>query len=280
MDELTAKLTNFRRYFPRKAIRIGGDTWEYFFGGMGEPILFLHGGMSSGEMYFALLERLRLSYRVLAPTFPPSVNSITSAVDGVAAILDAEQIEAGHLFGHSQGGYIAQEFAERLPERVRTVMLSSTGLSSPEHAKAVAKQGRIAKFIPKLLFRPAFRIAMSRAFERSGTKLDEEQKRFLLNELTPMPRGKALRRYAKAQGHLQMDYHGQAASARKWEGPVLLLEGGRDGFLSETDVLRLRARYPQAVIRRLAEGGHVDLIVYPDLFVEWIGEFLEDRREF
>ena len=274
MDTLSSKLSTFRKTFGRKQIRHGNEIWEYFAVGRGECIVFLHGGMATGEMYFEYLQELQGSYRVIAPCLPLDADTVQRALAGVTAILDAEKIEKCHLFGHSQGGGLASQWADRLPQCVRTLMISSTVLPSSAHADAVRKQTRIASLIPNFLLHAAFRFALRRAFGKSGSVLSSEQQRFLLDDLTPMPDGAELRRYAGTQARLQLDYHSQKIIGDPPPVPTLLFETGRDGFVSQAETAALRARYPQARICRFEDGGHLDVMTKADRFIPVIEDFL------
>ena len=274
MEALSSNLAAFRKTFSRKQIRHDGEIWEYFADGGGECILFLHGGMATGEMYFEYLSALRDSYFVIAPCLPAGVHTVEGVITGIEAILNAENFAACHLFGHSQGGGVAIVFADRLPQRVRTLMISSSLLPSAAHADAVRKQRRIASLVPDFLLLAAFRFALRRAFSKSGTTLNPEQQKVLLNELTPLPQSAKLRRYAGSQAKLQLDYHLQELNANPPLHPTLLLETGRDGFVSQAEAAALRARYPNAQVCRFENAGHLDVITKADQFIPVIRSFL------
>ena len=133
---------------------------------------------------------------------------------------------------------------------------------------------RIASLVPDLLLLFAFRIALRRAFQKSGTALSSEQEELLLHELTPLPKSAALRRYAGSQARLQLDYHLQTLTDGSPSHPTLLFETGRDGFVSQAESASLRAHYPNAQTCRFEEGGHLDVITRSDQFIPVIRSFL------
>src|SRR5262249_58377264 len=51
--------------------------------------------------------------------------------DATAGVLDTLSIERAHVFGISMGGMIAQEFALRYPQRVKTLILGCTNCGGP-----------------------------------------------------------------------------------------------------------------------------------------------------
>ena len=133
---------------------------------------------------------------------------------------------------------------------------------------------RIASLVPNFLLLPAFRFALRRAFQKSGTTLNSEQQKFMLNELTPLPESAALRRYAGSQAQLQLDYHSQTLTGNPPLHPTLLFETGRDGFVSQAEAAALRAHYPKAQVCSFEDGGHLDVITRADRFIPVIRSFL------
>lgn len=111
----------------------GQRTWFADSGGTGEPVLFLHGGLSDSELLLEPLEpALRDRYRILA--FDRRGHGRTADTEAVAFHYDdmaAETIAAiekliggpTHLVGWSDGGIIALLVALRRPDLVRSLVL-------------------------------------------------------------------------------------------------------------------------------------------------------------
>jgi pimeloyl-ACP methyl ester carboxylesterase len=217
-------------------------------------------------------------YRVLAPTIPSPVATVAAAIDGIAAILDAEGVPACHAFGHSQGGFLAIALSERMPERVRTLELSSTFLPSQRHARRVEWQLRLLPLIPDRLFGWIMKQALKRAVHLAGSSMSPQDWQVLVR-LMPHADAGALRRAALSAGKLHLDYHHQGEIAARWRGPVLLFETGRDQIVTAADVTALRARYPDAEIHRCEDAGHLDVVTNPRRFVSAIQSFLASAAE-
>ncbi|GMA38085.1 alpha/beta fold hydrolase [Mobilicoccus caccae] len=64
---------------------------------------------------------------------PPESMTLESAVDDLAAVLDAEGIEQVIVSGTSYGTYLAQAFGVRHPQRVAGMVLDSTVLTAEDH---------------------------------------------------------------------------------------------------------------------------------------------------
>ncbi len=61
---------------------------------------------------------------------------MAALLEGIAAILEAEGVQKVHVVGPSFGGWVAQCFVRRFPEKVATLILSDTGL--PRKGRALA----------------------------------------------------------------------------------------------------------------------------------------------
>lgn len=103
--------------------------------GSGQPLVLLHGlGLDSAswlpvrallaKYFLVIMPDNRLSGRSVCSAGPVSAAELA---DDVRALLDHLAIEKAAVTGHSLGGYTAQEFAIRFPDRVSGLVLESTG---------------------------------------------------------------------------------------------------------------------------------------------------------
>lgn len=115
--------------------RISGD---------GPTVIFIHGWMVSGRVWNRLLPLLQ-DFRVIVPDLRGSgastalaSGSVTLAdhVADLVALVEALDVRAAHLVGHSMGGQLAALLATQLPERFSTLALMNPvpvhGLAFPE----------------------------------------------------------------------------------------------------------------------------------------------------
>ncbi|MBV9119273.1 MAG: alpha/beta hydrolase [Chloroflexi bacterium] len=100
--------------------------------GQGPPVVYLHGpwGLDADQPF---LEALAASHTVYAPLFPganpgdpDAIHQIDDWLDVViyhGELLDALELQAAAIAGHSFGGMVACEFAAALPGRVTKLAL-------------------------------------------------------------------------------------------------------------------------------------------------------------
>lgn len=106
--------------------------------GEGEPLVLLHGGMTTIEDFGFVLPILAQSRKVIAyerqghghtaDTDRPM--TLDNDTDDIAALLDHLHIEQADVFGYSTGGSIALAFALRHPQRLRKLAVASAVYNS------------------------------------------------------------------------------------------------------------------------------------------------------
>lgn len=111
----------------------------YFTQGKGEPVVLIHGWLSSAGINWALpgiSDALAKDHQVIALDVRGHGLSDKPAkeegygpelVEDVARLLDHLKIKKAHVVGYSMGGIIAGNFAVKHPERVLSVTLGGMG---------------------------------------------------------------------------------------------------------------------------------------------------------
>jgi pimeloyl-ACP methyl ester carboxylesterase len=105
--------------------------------GSGPDLVLSHGlGANQAFWYFRIAPRLASRFRVTmydlrghgTSECPARGYTTRDLADDLAALMDAQGIEAAHLVGHSFGGAVSLHFAALHPERVRTLTLIDSRL--------------------------------------------------------------------------------------------------------------------------------------------------------
>jgi len=111
----------------KKKISIGKETIAYIDEGQGDVILKIHGNMSSGVHFEPLIERLKGSYRCIAPdirgfgdsTYNERFNSLAELAEDVNMFLEKLGIDSVYLIGWSNGGGISLRLCANHPEKIK-----------------------------------------------------------------------------------------------------------------------------------------------------------------
>jgi pimeloyl-ACP methyl ester carboxylesterase len=112
---------------------VNGLTMYYEIHGSGEPLLMLHGGMSSIGGFYRILPTLAKSRQIIAVEQQGHGHtadidrplSFEQMADDTATLLQQVGILKADVFGYSDGGMVALALAIRHPELLRTLAVSS-----------------------------------------------------------------------------------------------------------------------------------------------------------
>ena len=113
---------------------INGIDYYYEIHGSGQPLLLLHGGLGSIEMFEPDISKLSASHQVIAvelqghgrTTLGDRAISLIDIADDMAAILRTLGIAKADVMGYSLGGGVAFRIAVQHPQLVRRLVLVST----------------------------------------------------------------------------------------------------------------------------------------------------------
>jgi pimeloyl-ACP methyl ester carboxylesterase len=116
-------------------VPVNGINYYYEVHGTGEPLLLLHGGLMSSDMFRPILPELGAGRQVIlvdahghgrTSLGGKHVDFLTQG-DDMAALLEQLGLEQVDVVGYSMGGGIAFRLAAQHPERVRRLVLVSAG---------------------------------------------------------------------------------------------------------------------------------------------------------
>jgi pimeloyl-ACP methyl ester carboxylesterase len=105
----------------------------------GEPVVFLHGNLEVGDIWFGWVPRMAQHYRLYRPDLPGFGRSkipanfewsVTNYVKAVGEFLDAIGAKSAYIVGAKTGGAIAMQFAATYPDRTRALVVCSGPFSS------------------------------------------------------------------------------------------------------------------------------------------------------
>lgn len=118
-------------------VPVNGLRYYYEIHGAGEPLLLLHGGLGSIDMFGPVLPALATTRRVIAVDLQGHGRTalgerpirLPELGDDMAALLTALGIERADVLGYSFGGGVAFRLAVQHPQRVRRAAIVSAGFA-------------------------------------------------------------------------------------------------------------------------------------------------------
>jgi pimeloyl-ACP methyl ester carboxylesterase len=131
---------------------VNGIRLYYETHGTGRPLILLHGGLGSGEMFGPVLDRLADNHVVFAIDLQGHGRtadvdrpiSVVTMGEDIAAFIRRLAIDRPDVMGYSLGGGVAFQVAVHHPELVRRLVMVSTNIRrDATHAAILGEQGRL-----------------------------------------------------------------------------------------------------------------------------------------
>jgi proline iminopeptidase len=270
---------------------VRGTRLYYETHGSGPPMLVMHGGLGWDHGYFrpwldALGRDVELIYYDHRGNGRSEREVDWDAVDHATWVEDAEALRRhlGHekilLLGHSYGGFLAQEYALRHPERLVGLILCSTSpaLDYPDEIGANAQ----ARGTPESLAGVAEMFAGPVADNAAFRSLTERILPLYFHRYDPAYLGAMFAEHAysaaafnRAFGHCVPRFD-TTARLGEIRVPTLLLSGGDDWIMPlEHSLGRLQAGIPGAEAHVLERSGHFPFVEETERFTalvrDWLG---------
>jgi pimeloyl-ACP methyl ester carboxylesterase len=131
---------------------VNGINLYYETHGTGRPLILLHGGLGSGEMFGPILPQLAERHQVIAPDLQG--HGRTADVDrpidarlmagDIAALIDHLKLDRPDVVGYSLGGGVAYQLAVKYPGKIRRLVAVSANIRSDAiYPEMRAQQGQV-----------------------------------------------------------------------------------------------------------------------------------------
>lgn len=252
--------------------------------GSGAAALFLHGVPLNGFQWRGAIDRLSTYRRCIAPDFMglgysqvPGHQSLAAdaQVAMLVRLLDTLAIARVDIVASDSGGAVAQLFAVRHPERLRTLLLTNCDVepdSPPPKVKAaieMARSGTLAQVTAQWLTDKALaRSTFGAAVYRDPSRFADETIDYYVAPLVSSP----LRRAQYHAFHIALEPNplaGIEAALRRSTVPVRIVWGASDDIFSQADADYLDRVFPQSRgIRRVPEAKLFFAEEFPDVIAE------------
>jgi 3-oxoadipate enol-lactonase len=255
----------------RHAVTIDGVSLSVLEAGTGNPIIFVHGVVTTSNIFSKYLSAYSPDFRGIAVDLrgygdsqkPDGGFTIKQFSKDLIALADKLEIEKPIWVGVSMGGMILQQLALDYPERVRALVLVSTTdgamvldkdlptIGNPRDFREVSKNIIVESFppgTPATLYQPM----LDRIPTWNGTVLRE-----------------ALTSMAQANVHGQID---------KITAPTLVVVGAKDDVATPAIARGIQAQITGAQLVEF-NTGHIMMAEDPEGFRTVLGEFLQTLKQ-
>ena len=248
--------------------------------GRGEPILAIMGLSFSLEMWHRTAPILARKFRVILfdnrgigrSEVPRGPYLIPRMAADAAAVMSAAGVRSAHIMGASMGGMIAQEFAIRYPERVRSMLLGCTWCGGRRAVWPDFRQFPKLSEFQRLSAEGKMRVLVPMLYgpDTPHDRIDEDIA--LRLQFVPSTRG----------------YYSQLLGTMLWQSwnrlprikhTVKIMHGAFDRLIPVANAHLLESRLPDARLFVVPGAGHVFTTDQPEIVNRETLDFLEEMSD-
>jgi pimeloyl-ACP methyl ester carboxylesterase len=239
-------------------VKVGDINMYYEIHGEGEPIVMINGAGGTVDWVRRLIPVYSREYRLILfdnrgagqSDKPDMAYTTAMLADDLAGLLDAIGIDSAHVRGVSFGGMIAQEFALRHPEKVRSLVLMVTSCGQPHSImSSSADLSKAHELPPKEATEALLRCFITEEFIEKQPRLFQTLIAFALEHpIDP----DCLAKHTDAIKH-----HDTYDRLPKISVPTLVIGGDADTVIPAENARILASRIPRAELVILKNAGHM-----------------------
>lgn len=258
-----------------KQIYNEGQIINYIDCGRGtKTLIFCHGALVRGDMFFYSIKELEQTYRIIAPTFPSHNLGPLQALKWIEIIKEKEQLNSFYVIGYSFGGGVAQLLMHFHPDWLDGVVLTHTGNL---FRKISTNQMKIISFIIRLI---PFKFIIE--IIRKRRKLVSKELKWYkfynayFEEITHSLKKRDIIQWINKTSNLYPET--KIRSAPTFNKPMVILgtEGDADAFQYFSTLCKL---YPQAKSHIFkGDGGHHYIFLNPEDFTEVLSSMISEMK--
>jgi pimeloyl-ACP methyl ester carboxylesterase len=256
----------------------------------GNPIVFVHGLMSSSATWTAQADRLAAGHRVIAPDLfghgssdkPAGDYSLSAHAASLRDLFDTVGVTGATLVGHSLGGGIALQMAYLFPDRVDALVLVSSGglgreLNPLLRAATLPGSELVLPVVASGWLHTVGDTAL-RVWSRVGLPAISPSSDEAWHSLQSLADGETRRAFL-ATSRSVIDVGGQTVSAQNRlagfaSRPSMLIWGERDRMIPAAHVQNAQRELPATRVEMFPRSGHFPHADEPDRFARVLDEFI------
>lgn len=151
-DDIASKSLKEFLQRPTKTITANDVDWKYYTSDKKDKtLLFIHGMGGAYKLWWQQVAAFENDYTVITFSLPEPITTLEGATNGILKILEKENIDSLYIVGTSMGGYIAQNLAHTIPNRIEKIVFSNTFPPNDMLAKDNASKSKIIPYLPEIL---------------------------------------------------------------------------------------------------------------------------------
>jgi maspardin len=254
------ELEEFRRLYAERHETVAGRPWGFIEtkGGPEAPVLvMLPGTLGTAQIFWNQIAALGDRIRIVSVTYPP-IDQIEPLADALADLLDHLKIERASVLGSSLGGYLAQWFAARHPDRVDHIFIGNS-LSDPKIVNPSRKSAAELRQLPGE--------AHQAIVLGSVETWSEPEPVFAAMKEVLRESGRALISADALKARVLVVAGGGAVPVvRLSSDKVTVIDCEDDPLIPAAGREDVVQRYPGAELLRLPVGGHYPYITRPEAY--------------
>ena len=294
MVDVKKEYERYDSIMPMKEANINGEVFPYRFYKNPQPnkdvtLVFLAGGTGLADAAFLLFGSFIDRYHLLTFNYPQAFQTNASLADAVAALLIQLNVHNVYLVGQSYGGLFAQVMAKLHPEAVKGLILSSTcsmyndltytGITDIVkfmNPRKLKRNLRIDKLLPTRLLPPILKLVFKKVVRdktivHNIADIIDLLKESITNSYwyhMDLLLGDLMNEYGT---HKPEDFAG-------YQNEVLIIFSKEDKIFSDELKDALVRLMPQPNVISDIQGGHLALIINPEVYVNEINLFISERN--
>lgn len=245
--------------------------------GSGPPLLILHGLFGSGMNWRRVARALGKTRRVLSVDLRnhgaspwAGTMSYDEMAGDVAALIDRLDLVRPAILGHSMGGKVAMTLALTEPARVERLIVADIA--------PVAYGDHFSSFTDAMRGVSALQATGREEIKRTllSSIPDDRVVGFLMTNLVRQGEQYDWRINVPAISASMTGISNWPAAldARRYDGPVTVIDGERSDYIGEQDRPRFARLFPRVEFVTIADAGHWLHADQPDAFIEAVAHAL------
>jgi pimeloyl-ACP methyl ester carboxylesterase len=252
--------------------------------GTGDPVVLIAGFASGAWQWFNQIDDLSTQFRVI--TFDArgisrskladgETVSIKAIADDICEFLDELKIEKASILGTSFGGFVAQDFALRYPERLNKLILACTSFGGknhvlPDNIEALSAFSSISNLNSLERIRKFMIPAFTKDFAENNFDIIEQVCK--LRGANKVPESVYLQ---QLQAATTFDTESKLS---RITAETLVITGDKDQVVPMQNSINLVNTIPNSRLEIIENSGHLFFIEQAEKFNEIVTEFVQSSN--